>query len=151
MSSQLDGKNTLPASSKCHRHSRPSLRRTTTPPPPRPRAAQKPSLWCNTLLDSLPTSTRTETWGPTPSTPFKNFADLMAKIYHPVMAKAATHAREPVAWRVGHLVAIYKSKGDTIHCKCNRGIFVEDVAAKAYHRWIRRRAEPALHDNAAPG
>ena len=62
----------------------------------------------------------------------------------PVMLKAALGAREPTAWRGGHLVVLAKKAGAALDCASFRSILISSLPAKIYHRHVRQCLAPAL-------
>ncbi len=65
--------------------------------------------------------------------------EAMAKLFVPVLAKAASQGSEPLAWSGGTLVPLPKPKaGDVPTVVAFRPITVNDSVAKAWHSWIRQ-------------
>ena len=60
---------------------------------------------------------------------------------HALTTKAAVSVKEPLKWKGGNLIPLYKGKGVT-SCPANfRAIFVSNISAKLYHSCIRNRLE----------
>ena len=62
----------------------------------------------------------------------------MAKILTPLLVKASWHMREPLAWKGGLLVPLFKGKGSPADPSAYRSIFISDVCAKVHHAQIRK-------------
>ena len=63
----------------------------------------------------------------------------MARIFHPIVVKASLRFEEPVAWKGGVCVELFKGKGPLLQCKSYRDVLVSDMAGKAYHKTLRKR------------
>ena len=69
-----------------------------------------------------------------PPEAFAAAPQAMAKIFHPLMVKAALRFEEPLAWKGGVSIKLYKGKGAVLQCKSYRDVLVSDIAGKAYHK-----------------
>ena len=69
----------------------------------------------------------------------------MAKIFHPLMVKAALRFEEPLSWKGGVCIELYKGKGPVLQCKSYRDVLVSDIVGKAYHKTLRNRLMPVLN------
>merc|ERR1712194_88379 len=49
--------------------------------------------------------------------------------------KAGCRVDEPVQWRGGEIMQMWKGKGEVSTCGNSRGVFIESATAKAYHKW----------------
>ena len=58
-----------------------------------------------------------------------------------ILAKATLRAREPLEWKGGLLVPLFKGRGDPRAPSSFRSIFVSDCTAKVHHKWLRRSLE----------
>lgn len=62
----------------------------------------------------------------------------VAKILTPLLVKASWHLREPLNWKGGVLVPLFKGKGSPADPSAYRSIFLSDVCAKVHHSCMRR-------------
>ena len=62
----------------------------------------------------------------------------MARILAPLFVKASWHMREPLTWKGGILVPLFKGKGSPAEPSAYRSIFLSDVCAKIHHAHVRR-------------
>ena len=62
----------------------------------------------------------------------------IAKILTPLLVKAAWHMREPLTWKGGLLVPLFKGKGSPAEPSAYRSIFLSDICAKVHHSHMRR-------------
>ena len=61
----------------------------------------------------------------------------MAKVLAPLFVKASWHMREPLTWKGGLLVPLFKGKGSPAEPSAYRSIFLSDVCAKVHHAHVR--------------
>eukprot|EP00435_Cladocopium_sp_Y103_P054886 s686_g18.t1 len=72
----------------------------------------------------------------------------VAKVLAPLMIKSAWHMREPLAWKGGLLVPLFKGKGSPCDPQAYRSIFLSDICAKVHHAKLRKSlAEVWTYDN----
>lgn len=76
--------------------------------------------------------------GPVPNEVLKAGGEILAKHMHLLMIKVAGTAREPLEWKSGTAVPLYK-KGAYTDPKNYRSIFLSDAVAKLSHSCIRDR------------
>ena len=62
----------------------------------------------------------------------------IAKILTPLLVKAAWHMQEPLSWKGGLLIPLFKGKGSPVEPSAYRSIFLSDVCAKVHHAHIRK-------------
>jgi hypothetical protein len=62
----------------------------------------------------------------------------MAKILTPLLVKASWHMKEPLNWKGGLLVPLFKGKGSPAEPSAYRSIFLSDVCAKIHHANMRQ-------------
>ena len=62
----------------------------------------------------------------------------MAQALLPLMTKAAWHMHEPISWKGGLLVPLFKGKGSPQDAKGYRSIFISDVCGKIHHSHLRK-------------
>ena len=67
--------------------------------------------------------------------------DSLAMHLLPIITKATLHAREPLAWKGGVLIPLFKGRGDPRQLESYRSIFVSDGTAKIHHKWLRKQLE----------
>ena len=67
----------------------------------------------------------------------------LARHLQPIMAKAILRTREPLEWKGGQLVPLFKGKGDPQCAGSYRSIFLSNSTAKVHHTWLRRSLEAA--------
>ena len=67
--------------------------------------------------------------------------ECLAKHLLPIVAKASLRCREPLEWKGGLLVPLFKGRGDPRNPSSFRSIFVSDCTAKVHHKWLRRSLE----------
>ena len=65
--------------------------------------------------------------------------DFWSTVVHPLLLKSFCRVQEPLPWKGGMLIDIFKGSGDRTDPKNSRGVFIEDSLAKIYHSWLRRR------------
>mgnify|MGYP003327204715 CR=1 FL=1 len=63
----------------------------------------------------------------------------LARVFLPVMMKAALRVEEPLAWRGGTMRELLKSNGKASQCAAYRAILVSDEAGKSFHRHERQQ------------
>jgi len=61
----------------------------------------------------------------------------MAKILAPLFVKASWHMREPLTWKGGMLIPLFKGKGSPAEPSAYRSIFLSDICAKVHHAYVR--------------
>ena len=61
----------------------------------------------------------------------------VAKLLTPLLVKASWHVREPLSWKGGLLVPLFKGKGSPSEPGAYRSIFLSDICAKIHHAKIR--------------
>ena len=62
----------------------------------------------------------------------------MAKALTPLLVKATWHIKEPLSWKGGLLVPLFKGKGSPAEPSQYRSIFLSDVCAKLHHAQVRK-------------
>lgn len=62
----------------------------------------------------------------------------MAKILTPLLIKATWHMQEPLSWKGGLLVPLFKGKGSPAEPSAYRSIFLSDICAKIHHANMRQ-------------
>ena len=77
---------------------------------------------------------------------FKAAPQHMARLFHPLMVKAALNLIQPVQWRGGILFEAYKRSGSPASVESYRSLFVSSVPGKCYHRILRNRAAGLVED-----
>ena len=65
----------------------------------------------------------------------------------PLISKAILYSREPLEWKGGTLIPLYKHKGHPGHASSYRSIFLSDTTGKIYHSWLRKQLLPAWEQN----
>ena len=65
-------------------------------------------------------------------------SEALAMQFLPLVAKAALWGREPLEWKSGCLIPLYKGKGPSHQAESFRSIMISDTTAKIHHTWIRR-------------
>ena len=63
----------------------------------------------------------------------------IAKILTPLITKAIWHQHEPLTWKGGILVPLFKGKGAPSDAEAYRSIFISDICAKVHHAHVRQR------------
>ena len=61
----------------------------------------------------------------------------VARMLAPLIVKASWHMREPLSWKGGLLVPLFKGKGSPSEPASYRSIFLSDICAKIHHAKIR--------------
>ena len=61
----------------------------------------------------------------------------------PILVKAVLWGREPLEWKSGCLIPLYKGSGAPQQPEAYRSIYISDTTAKIHHKWIRRTLEKA--------
>ena len=79
-----------------------------------------------------------------PPEAFAAAPQAMARLYHPIIVKSVLRFEEPLAWKGGSCIELYKGKGPFLDCKSYRDVLVSDISGKAYHKAIRHRVLPHL-------
>ena len=62
----------------------------------------------------------------------------MAKLLTPLLVKASWHMREPLNWKGGLLIPLFKGKGSPAEPSAYRSIFLSDICAKIHHSHMRK-------------
>ena len=62
----------------------------------------------------------------------------MATILTPLFVKASWHMQEPLSWKGGLLVPLFKGKGSPSDPSAYRSIFLQDASAKVHHANMRQ-------------
>eukprot|EP00435_Cladocopium_sp_Y103_P012767 s1935_g3.t1 len=65
----------------------------------------------------------------------------------PLITKAILHQQEPLHWKSGLLIPLFKGKGSTRCPQSYRSIFLSDCIAKVHHGVVRRRLAHAWNDH----
>ena len=76
--------------------------------------------------------------GQLPVDVIKSGGIAMAKALTPLLVKASWHMQEPLSWKGGLLVPLFKGKGSPADPSAYRSIFLSDVCAKLHHANVRR-------------
>ena len=82
---------------------------------------------------------------------FKYGADLVAPALHSVFLKAWITGAEPIQWKGGLNVPIWKRRGDPKNADTYRGITLLDGAAKRWHALLRQRFLHAVQPSRSIG
>jgi len=61
----------------------------------------------------------------------------IAKLLYSQLLKTAIHGHEPLAFKGGRLVAVYKGRGPTDQCSSYRSLLISNHLGKALHRTLR--------------
>lgn len=75
------------------------------------------------------------------------FPREMAKILFPLMSKFAIRLHEPVQWKGGQLIKVYKGKGPVHECSSFRGILLMSTIGKAVRAGMRSKVNRAFVHN----
>ena len=67
----------------------------------------------------------------------------IAKILTPLFVKASWHMREPLSWKGGILIPLFKGKGSPTEPSAYRSIFLSDICAKVHHAHVRNELTDA--------
>ena len=59
----------------------------------------------------------------------------------PLVSKAILHTREPLEWKSGTLVPLFKGRGSPAEASAYRSIYVADCTGKLHHGWVRQFLE----------
>ena len=73
----------------------------------------------------------------------------MAQILTPLLTKAVWHMREPLSWKGGLLVPLFKGKGSPAEPSAYRSIFLSDICAKIHHGDVRQRLAEVWNKDAS--
>jgi len=73
----------------------------------------------------------------------------MAQILTPLLTKAVWHMREPLSWKGGLLVPLFKGKGSPAVPSAYRSIFLSDICAKIHHGDVRQRLAEVWNKDAS--
>ena len=76
--------------------------------------------------------------GKLPVDVIKSGGYAMAQILTPLLAKATWHLKEPLSWKGGLLVPLFKGKGSPAEPTAYRSIFLSDICAKIHHANMRQ-------------
>ena len=81
--------------------------------------------------------------GPNKSLPeiLKAGGDEMCMQLLPMISKAIFHTREPLEWKSGTLVPLFKGRGNPSEASAYRCINVADCTGKIHHGWVRQFLE----------
>ena len=82
---------------------------------------------------------------------FKYGADLLAPSLHSIFLKAWITGAEPIQWKGGLNVPIWKRRGDPKAAETYRGITLLDGAAKRWHAFLRQRFLHAVQPSRSIG
>ena len=63
----------------------------------------------------------------------------VARLLYPGLLKTMLHGHEPLVFKGGKLIAVYKGKGAVDDCKSFRSLLISNHLGKAVHRAIRQR------------
>ena len=69
---------------------------------------------------------------------YKAGSNVLVHHMLPLVTKALLWGREPLEWKGGTLVPLFKGRGSPANAEAYRSIFVADIGAKIHHKWIRR-------------
>ena len=75
---------------------------------------------------------------------FKAAPQSLARLYHPLMLKAAIQIGQPVQWRGGILFEAFKHNGTPTLAENYRSLFVSSLPGKCYQRITRDKAGAAV-------
>ena len=79
----------------------------------------------------------------------------VARLLYPGLLKTMLHGHEPLVFKGGKLIAVYKGKGAVDDCKSFRSLLISNHLGKAVHRAIRQRTasvyEAFLHQQQTGG
>ena len=71
-------------------------------------------------------------------------ATAVAAAMIPLYLKSALWIYTPLQWRGGHLMDLYKGKGDRLACSAYRDVTIGHAAGKPMSRSLRQSLAPAL-------
>ena len=72
------------------------------------------------------------------------------QLTYPLALKAACTGAEPLRWRGGQAIPLYKGKGDPARPSNHRSILISELLGKRYHCWIRRSLMQAFETRRLP-
>ena len=72
----------------------------------------------------------------------------LARLLWPLLLKVTSRVQEPLQWKGGKLVALYKGKHSTMECASYRAILVSSALGKSMHSVFRTRTMPYLQREA---
>ena len=72
------------------------------------------------------------------------------QLTYPLALKAACTGAEPLRWRGGQAIPLYKGKGDPSRPSNHRSILISELLGKRYHCWIRRSLVQAFEPQRLP-
>ena len=75
------------------------------------------------------------------------FPRELARVLFPLMTKFAVWLHEPVQWKGGQLVKLYKGQGPVQECSSFRGILLMSTIGKAVRAGMRSKVNRAFVDN----
>ena len=73
----------------------------------------------------------------------------VARALTPLLVKAAWHMREPLSWKGGLLVPLFKGKGSPNDPQAYRSIFLSDICAKIHHAKVRKTLASVWSEDAS--
>ena len=73
----------------------------------------------------------------------------MAKILTPLLTKVIWHVHEPLSWKGGLLVPLFKGKGAPSDAEAYRSIFISDICAKVHHAHVRQKLAEVWQQDAS--
>ena len=85
-----------------------------------------------------------------PAALYHQFPALMAALLHPMMVKMASHVVEPVGFKGGKLIHLYKGRGPADEPTNRRGILISNHASKVAHGALRGQLTPFLERGMLP-
>ena len=106
-----------------------------------------PSSWTvHTLLSKLK---RDKVAGPNllPPAVMKAGGEVMSRHLAILFAKAAAHAKEPLRWKGGQLIPLWKGKASPSRPDAYRSIFISNYTAKLFHQSFRQHLVRAWEPN----
>ena len=73
----------------------------------------------------------------------------IAQVLTPLLVKASWHMREPLNWKGGLLVPLFKGKGSPNEPSAYRSIFLSDICAKIHHAKVRKTLASVWSEDAS--
>ena len=67
--------------------------------------------------------------------------DVMCMQLLPILSKSILHTREPLEWKSGTLIPLFKGRGSPADASAYRSIYVSDTTGKLHHSWVRQFLE----------
>ena len=77
-------------------------------------------------------------------------APELARVFYPVLLKTFCFLSEPLIWKGGELIKLYKGKGSRSSCSNFRAILLSSSVGKAVHSLVRNKASPFFEREALP-